>query len=120
MAAEYNFDYNQGTTLTFLVTYQDDQENPIDLTDYQFRGQIRLRMRDTTPAGEFVITGEDLENGLVRVTLQPQSLIGVQLTNPETFRSRTSMVYDIEMESPLGDITRLLNGTVRVSPEVTR
>lgn len=120
MAAEYNFDYNQGTSLSFLITYQDDQGAAIDLTGYQFRGQIRLKMRDPEPAAEFIIVGEDLANGVIRVTLPAHALVGTRLTAPESFKSTTAMVYDIEMESPQGDVTRLLNGNVRVSPEVTR
>jgi hypothetical protein len=119
-AAEYNFDYDQGTTLSFLITYQDNLENPIDLTGYTFAGQIRRRITDADVLGNLVVTAEDAEAGQIRVTVLPETLVGVSFRGVESFRTLTPLVYDVEITSPSGDVTRLINGTIRVSPEVTR
>ena len=40
-AGRYSFTIEQGATLDFEISYKDSGSNPIDLTDYQARMQIR-------------------------------------------------------------------------------
>jgi len=40
-AGKYSFTIEQGATLDFELAYKDSSDNPIDLTGYQGRMQIR-------------------------------------------------------------------------------
>ena len=40
-AGKYSFAIEQGSTVDFEITYKDSNGDPIDLTDYQARMQIR-------------------------------------------------------------------------------
>jgi hypothetical protein len=119
-AGEYNFNYDQGTTLTFLITYQDDQGTGIDLTGYTYAGQIKQKITDTASIADLVVEAETPASGIIRVTIPATALSSLKFTGATSFKSRVSVLYDIEMTSPTGDVTRLLNGTISVSPEVTR
>lgn len=120
IAGEYNFNYDQGTTLTFLITYQDDQGTGIDLTGYTYAGQIKQKITDTVSLADITVAAETPATGIIRVTIPSDSLPNLKFTGATSFKNRQVLVYDIEMTSPTGDVTRLLNGTISVSPEVTR
>ena len=119
IAGVYNFIYQQGTSLTFLVDYQDNLNQPIDLTGYTARGQIRRSVRDESPTATFTIVIEDPTQGRLRVSLPPESFATAKLSG-STPADQTPFVYDIEIESGSGDVTRILQGTINVRPEVTR
>jgi hypothetical protein len=40
-AGKYSFVIEQGSTVDFEIVYKDSNSNPVDLTDYQARMQIR-------------------------------------------------------------------------------
>ena len=40
-AGKYSFTIEQGSTVDFRIEYKDSNSNPIDLTNYQARMQIR-------------------------------------------------------------------------------
>lgn len=117
-AGKYDFIYEQGADLTFLVNYRDSANLPIDITGYTLRGQIRRRFTDS----DFIPLGLSIENasqGSIRVTLDDNLMEGF-IFDGVSFADRTKFVYDIEIVSPGGVVTRLLNGTISVSPEVTK
>ena len=47
-AGRYSFVIEQGTTVNFEIQYKDANGNPIDLTDYSGRLQIRPNYADDT------------------------------------------------------------------------
>lgn len=120
IAGEYNFNYDQGTTLTFLITYQDDQGTGIDLTGYTYAGQIKQKITDTTSLATLLVTAETPASGIIRVTVPANSLTNLKFTGATSFKNRQALAYDVEITSPTGDVTRLINGTISVSPEVTK
>lgn len=87
---------------------------PVDLSAYTARLQIRRTPATTTTllsltsASGAIVLGAD---GSVAVTITPV------LTAALSF---TSAVYDLELISPTDDVTRLVEGTVTLSKEVTR
>jgi len=107
---------DQGATFYLPITYKDEDGDPIIITDYSARMQIRetLNSDDTlvdlsTETGEIVITGVD---GLIVIT------IGTTVTAllPAGMRG----VWDLFITSPFNIVTRLLGGEAYVVGRVTR
>lgn len=120
MASEYNLEINQGETFILNMTLKDTITGiALDLTGYIFRGQIRQFANSSTVIEEFTCTFVDAATGQVQISLTDEetSLIPA---HGSTYKSKTKYVYDIEMEDPTGQVRRLLNGYVYVSPEVTK
>ena len=110
MADTYNMAIDAGATYVLVITV-----SSTDLTDYsarmQFRRQIDSTSTDfeaTTANGKLVLT--DASNGEITLTI----------TDTETAAFNSQYVYDLEIESAGGVVTRIMEGRVTVSPEVTR
>jgi hypothetical protein len=126
-AGRYSFTIEQGATLDFELAYKDSSNNPIDLTDYQGRMQIRPSIGDSTIHITLSSSLDDDGTGL--------NFSGSDGLNPPTsgtigiFISAASSslldfneaVYDLEIASgstyPV--VTRLLEGQVKLSKNVT-
>jgi len=78
--------------------------------------QIRAKIDDATPKLELNTTNN-------RITIANPIAGEIQLYISATDTSTinwVSGVYDLELVSPSGDVTRLVEGTVSISREVTR
>lgn len=92
----------------------DDPPTPIDLTGYAVRMQVRESITSPTPLLSLTVGSGitvDAAEGEIRLA------VADDVTAAWTWRYG---VYDLEIESPGGDTTRLLRGEVEVSAEVTR
>lgn len=130
-AGIYNFILEQGTTVNFRIDYKDVNGEPVDLTDYQARMQIR-----NDPAGSVVYTtltstltpcgsGLNLTPVSASVTLPASSgSIGVYISAlTSSLFAFDKAYYDIELTSGSGacqHVVRLLQGKIKLSREVTR
>lgn len=87
----------------------------VDLTGYTARMQIRAKLEATT-----VLADLTTENG--GITLGGSAgTIDLYLSDTATSAiTGTLGVYDLELIAPNGDVTPLVGGVVRISPEVTR
>jgi len=99
------FTYNTGT----LASY-----TPVDLTGYTARMQIRERLEDSTTIAELTTENSKIVLGGVAGTIQ------LLLTDTETSAITTNGVYDLELISGGGVVTRLMQGKTILSKEVTR
>lgn len=124
MAQEYDINVKQGATYALVLTIKDPNDDPIDLTGYEFRGQVRTSTSDPTVQANFEFeiqpqTGGTL--GKVTATLTATETAGITLPeNNRPTRKITTMIYDIESETVDGEVTRWLEGAALISPEVTR
>lgn len=120
---DYDISVNQGATYTLLITIKDPSDNPIDLTGYEFRGQIRTTTSDPTVQATFefeILTQSGGTLGQVYATLSATETAGIELPEQSnSHRKITKMVYDIESVNGT-EVTRWLQGTANISPEVTR
>lgn len=110
----YNITIYQGSDYALLAQWLDDDDVPIDLSDFDARMQIRASAHAADTLADFDVDGGDItldDQGNVRVD------IGNAVSSAWTWRRG---VYDLELESSGGSVTRLLEGTVTVDPEVTR
>lgn len=110
-AVKYNFELNQGETFdtTFTVLYAD--RRPFDLTGYLVRGQVRQAYTDSAPLVTFTCEVADPAAGRIRMSLTAAETAALDFTKG---------VYDIEVESEAGVVTRVVQGVVTLSKEVTR
>lgn len=118
MALGNRFDLtiNQGATLSLVATWKDQAGTAINLTGYT----ARLNVRETYASGTAILTlttengGITLGGSAGTITLSASATTTAALTAP------FSGVYDLELVSGGGVVTRLLEGAATVSPEVTR
>lgn len=114
-AGEYDIRVEQGATFQRTITWSDSVGNPIDLTGYTARLQMRNNLNDPTPFLDLTT-----ENG--GITLGgAQGTVTLLATDEQTSAIDSKKgVYDLEIELSDGSVVRLLAGKVTVSYEVTR
>ena len=113
-AGKLNIVIEQGTTFNPVLTYKDENDSPIDLTGYDARMHIRSKRTSTTTIHELTV-GSGITLGGVAGTI---SLL-INDTDTAAF-SFTSAVYDLELISSGGVVTRLLEGSVSLRKETTK
>jgi len=126
-AGKYSFTIEQGATLTLEVQYKDPSNNPIDLTGYHGRMLIRSGYADSNPITYATLSnsrdtdGTGLNfNGSNGTTPITSGSIGIYISaaSSSAFTFDTAR-YDLEIYTD-GTVTRLLEGQVKLSKEVTR
>jgi hypothetical protein len=114
-AAYYKITVEQGSTWRRVLTVNDDG-GPADLTGYSARMQVRETVGSPAPLLELTTEtggGITVDGPAGQLTL----LITDEASTAWTWRYG---VYDLELESPGGEVERLLRGELQVDPEVTR
>lgn len=111
----------KGSSYTLECLYKDKNNNPIDLTDFIGRGQIKVSAQSVTPIVNFDVTIPfPKTEGKIIIELSPEKTATIP-TRGNSYSELTPYVYDIEIENTnTNEVYRVLNGTVRVSPEITR
>jgi hypothetical protein len=113
-AGIYNFICEQGATFTRVINATDGAGDPIDLTGYTARMQVRRDMDATAALIELTT-----ENG--RISLGGETgEITLTIDADDTSDIPRPGVYDLELESDSGTVIRLLKGAFYLDSEVTR
>ena len=114
-AAVYDLFIEQGATFLKSITWKASAGDPVNLTGYTARMQFRSSVSSST-----VLATATTEDG--RITLGGAAgTIDIEFSDVDTAAfAFVSAVYDLELESASGFVTRLLEGGVEVSKEVTR
>ena len=126
-AGKYSFIIEQGSTLNFEIIYKDSNGNPVDLTNYSGKMMIRSNYADQNPTTYITLssslaadgTGLNFSgsNGTTPVT---SGSIGIFISAASAAAfTFTTARYDLEITSA-SVVTRLLEGQVSLSQEVTR
>lgn len=132
-AGIYNFTIEQGTTFQRTFKYKDASGNPLDLSNHTVRMQIRSDLADnlgtllnefgsgssftTAGSGGLFIISASVEGQSLSVLDQFTLFISASTTTSMSFESA---IYDIEIEDTGSIVTRLLQGKIKISKEVTR
>jgi hypothetical protein len=114
-AGTYNFTVEQGATFTRDFVYKDSTNVVVNLTGYSARMHIRPHLESTQILLEATTAN-------AKLTITPlQGKISVVFTPADTNSiPDTEAVYDLELESASGVVTRLIEGSVTFSKQVTR
>lgn len=119
MAYITNIVVDQGTSFLedFFVATGEDM--PLDLTGYVARLHVRdtfdtknTRLNLTGESGKLVI---DPIAGKVTIKLSPADTTAVKVVG-----DKLKCVYDLEVESPAGEVFRVAQGSFTITREVTR
>lgn len=105
-----NFTINQGETWAADLFVEDSDGNAFSLSGYTVASQLR---RLPASSGYYNITSN--------VTYAASGQITLSLTANETSAiNYGEYMYDVEITSSGGDVTRILQGTITITPEITR
>jgi hypothetical protein len=113
MAGKLNLTIEQGTTFRRTLTWKDSVGNPVNLTGYT--GKMQIREKPTDPVA---IQLDSTNGGVAFNGSQGQVLLYISAVNT-TLLTLKRYVYDLELTAPGGDIIRLVQGVVKMSEEVT-
>lgn len=107
----YDIVIKRGTTFTLGLTLKKANGVPMDLTGMTARSQVRKTYTDPQIAATFTITfASNRKTGKLTLTLEEIDTRVISIT---------SGVYDLELvDSAI--VTRILEGKVQVTPEVTK
>jgi hypothetical protein len=124
-AGKYSFIIEQGATTNFQINWTDESGSAVDLTGYQAKMQIRPQI----DSSEVLLslssslnsdnTGINLSGSNFITPVQSGS-IGIYISaHSSSLLSFGEAFYDLEMVKA-NEVTRLLEGKVKLSKNVTR
>jgi hypothetical protein len=111
----YDLEIKQGATLSLTATWKDSSGTAVNLTGYTARLQVRATYDSSSTILSLTsAAGITLGGAAGTIAITASATTTAALTAP------WSGVYDLELVSGGGEVTRLLEGTATVSPEVSR
>lgn len=113
-AGAYNITIEQGATYSQVFTWKID-DNPVDITGYV----VRMKLKATKKVSE-IISLTSPSNGItLNSPTTGQFTISMSATTTESLVDG-KYLYDIELQSPGGVVTRLLRGEATIIFGITR
>jgi len=108
MAAKVNIVIDQGATFNTTYTIHDAIDEPIDFTGFTANSQIRKSYSSSNSYTFDIILNN---TGLVTLSMNAATTSSIVAGR---------YVYDVEVESQSGIRSRIVEGIVTVTPQVTR
>ena len=113
MAGRYDFTIKQGSTFSMSVSLKEG-ESPFNLTDYTGRMQIRYNDHNGAVAADL-----NVDNGGIVVDVANNQIV-IHISAEDTAKiDPLKCLYDLEIVQD-DYVERILEGIIRVSPEVTK
>jgi len=108
MATKVNLVVDQGADFTTTITLTNDDGSTFDLTDYSGASQIRKHYTSSNATS-------------MSITLNGNSGIVTMTMNNSVTAAMSSgrYVYDLELTDAANVVSRIVEGTVTVTPQVT-
>lgn len=132
-AGNYNFTIEQGTTFKRTFKYKDSEGNPIELKDHDINMDIRSSIDSPTTILDIrelkaiLPDGNETDNTFFKVTSASLGAKANEINLTIDADTTASMsfdtaVYDIEISDNQTPkvVTRILQGKIKLSKEVTR
>jgi hypothetical protein len=111
-AANYDLYIEQGATYSQEFVWKDSTGTPINLSTYTARMQVRQVKTENIILNLTNTSGITLgSNGSIKIAVSATGTSALPTLNAR---------YDLELQSSSGTVTRLLQGEVVISAEVTR
>lgn len=102
---------DQGTTFETSIDLTNDDGTAINVTNYTFQSQIRKSYYSSNPTANITVTIVDAPNGNVKLSMTAANTANVPAGR---------YLYDLKMTSNSNVITRILEGIITVTPQVSR
>lgn len=115
MAGIYNFTIEQGATFSQVWTYKDSAGAAINLTGYTARMKARQDIASTTAILDLTTENSGISLGGSAGTIT----LSISATATAALSAPSNLVYDLELVNG-STVTRLVEGSIRITPEVTR
>ena len=109
-AGTYNFTIEQGATFTRLLTLKENA-SVMNLTGYSAASQFRASHDTNTVAGTITANVTNASAGQVTLSMSSSATGSAE---------EGIYVYDVEITASSGAVTRILQGKVTLTPQVTR
>ena len=127
-AGKYSFTIEQGSTVDFELAYKDSNGDPIDLTGYQARMQLRPNVGSDVV---YITLSSSLDNDGTGINISGSSglnpptsgTLGVFISaNSSSQFEFANAVYDLEIAtgSVYPEVTRLIEGKVQLIQTITQ
>jgi hypothetical protein len=119
----YNITCEQGSTFirTIEIEYPDPSDPttylPFDLTGYSARMQVR---RTVDSSATMISLTSAVGGGIEMQYAGSDNALRVSMTDEQTSTITSDGVYDLEIESSSGIVSRVIRGSFTLIPEVTR
>ena len=110
MAIKANIVIDQGTDFSAVIDVKNSNGTVKNLTGFTASAQMRKNYAQSTPSGTFVCTDNDTGG---QITLAMSNTVTGAL-EPGRY------LYDVEIADSTPNITRVVEGTVTVTPGMTR
>jgi len=111
----------QGADRVISMIVKEDDDSPINISNYYARMQVRSNFDSNTVLDELTIDNDRIT--ITEYVVDAQTFYKISLIFPNAVTSKykfRNAFYDLEIVSSGGLVTRLLQGVFEVSPEVTR
>lgn len=124
-AGIYDIEIDQGASFylegQWLVESKNDPNKlvPVDITSYKISCHFRRKANSNILIKDVNTKIVDGPNGIFAIYLNPIETADLPTDGP-SYKEKEILVYDVEAETATGSVERLLNGYVKVSPNVTR
>lgn len=112
-AGRLDLTIEQGATFRRTITLEDAEGTRTDFTGYALRAYIRETYSDASELARFTVYANVDGNIIMELT-------AIETAALESTCNTAGYVYDLEAEDGAGDVMRILQGRVNVSPEATK
>jgi hypothetical protein len=111
MGAYTDLTIDQGTDFETSLDLIADDGTSINIAGYVFSGQIRKSYYSSNPAANLVIVITNASKGNTLITLDAANTANIPAGR---------YVYDIKMKDSINVVSRVVEGIVTVTPQVTK
>jgi hypothetical protein len=111
MSAYTDLTIDQGASFELTFDLVGDDGYPINITGYVFSGQIRKTYYSTNPTANIIVT--------ILNPVAGNTLLSISSSNTANIVAGR-YVYDIKMKDTVNVTSRVVEGIVTVTPQVTR
>jgi len=102
---------NQGATFESDLDLVDDDGSAINVANYVFSGQIRKSYYSLNPTANLTLNIVNAASGNVNIYLSAATTSNIKAGR---------YVYDVKMTDTTNTVTRIVEGVITVTPQVTK
>jgi hypothetical protein len=112
MAAWTELYIDQGADFSYVINLSDDLTNAnINVSNYIVRSQMRRSYYSANASANITCTISNADNGEITISMNANTTANIKAGR---------YLFDVETLDPLGVKSRVLEGIITVTPEITR
>jgi hypothetical protein len=112
MAAYVELYVDQGTTFNNIINITDDTTNtPVNVQGYAVSSQLRRSYYSANASANITCSVTDAPNGEITMSMTASNTSNIKAGR---------YLFDVETIDTLGTVSRILEGIITVTPQITR